>query len=349
MNEDFSNAYSGDPAKDPQLWKVEPGFAIGFLQLGTPRDEIFQSLKERKFEIDEVELQDDEYYIVEMDTTLYFGARHPHPLELIEVDDERARFGTLKVLGDFPHNVFTSVPSTSTLWFEDLSQITDGFTVPVPKRTATDDSLLDSGTLWMTALGVGFRLSRGKIVSLLLCDPSRLPEAGDGQFTGAQRHLSERLQLASFKTSVTETHPLERVVKVALFLMAISVAAIFGKQAWDEQQLWDNAPEVEAEVVAVSPPPPEPFPTRFQLTYQDKSGNMHEVQFEQNDIYGIPKVGEKVTLRYLPESPGTVKGPAKINDIGFTRFVPYLMGTVAVYLVMHFMSDYAVGRLLRKP
>lgn len=63
--------------------------------------------------------------------------------------------------------------------------------------------------------------------------------------------------------------------------------------------------------------------------------------------YGIPQVGEKVALHYLPESPQTVRGPAKIHDIAFERFVPYLLGTLAVYFGLHFKSDYFVGRLLR--
>ncbi len=200
----------------------------------------------------------------------------------------------------------------------------------------------------MTDLGFGFRLNRGKIVTLFLCDPSKLPETGYGEFTGEQRHLSERLQIASLKSSATKTHPLESAVKIALFLAALLVAAFFGKQAWEEQTRWDNAPEVDAEVIAVSPPPPEPFPNKYQLAFEDNKGTRHELELEQNDVYGVPRVGEKVKLRYLPESPQTVKGPAKVHDIGFQAFVPYLLGTVAVYFVLHFMSDYVVGSLLKK-
>lgn len=348
MSEDFRYRKLSDPSNDPQIWKVEPGFAIGFLQLGTPRHELFQILRERNFEAEDADLEESEFYVVEMDTTLYFGVEHPYPLELIEVNDDRARFGTLKVLGDYPHNVFASIPSTGTLWFEDLSQITGVLDTPTHKKTVTDESLLDSGTLWMIDLGFGFRLNRGKIASLFLCDPSKLPEAGDGEFTGAQRHLSERMQIASFRAPVTKSHPLETAVKITLLLAAILVTAFFGKQAWEEQKRWDNAPEVEADVVAVSPPPPEPFPSKFQLAYQDESGTKHELELERNDVYGVPRVGEKVTLRYLRESPETVKGPAKVHDIGFERFIPYLLGTLAVYLVTHFMSDYLVGRLLKK-
>lgn len=339
---------SGDPADNLQLWKVEPGIALGFMRLGMPRDELFQNLKEHGFETEAIDPLDHEFYIMEMETTLYFGQCHPYPLELIEVDDERVRFGTLKVLWDFPHNIFATVPSTATIWFDDLAQITTAFTSPPSQTAATDEQLLDNGTLWMKALGVGFVLSRGKITSLLLCDPAQLPQTGCSEFSGAQRHLSERMQIESFKVPIVKTHPLVSGVKIGLLLSAILVAAFFGKQAWEEQKRWDNAPEVEATVVAVWPPPPEPFPDKYQLAFQDNSGKTHEVELLQNDLYGIPQVGEQIRLRYLQESPQTVKGPAKLHDIAFDRFVPYLLGIFATYFVLHFVSDYVVGRLLHK-
>jgi hypothetical protein len=235
------------------------------------------------------------------------------------------------------------------LWFDDLSQITRDFARQKKERPVTDEMLLDSGTLWMTELGFGFRLSRGRTTALFLCDPSKLPTTGYGEFTGAQRHLSERMQIASFKSSSAKSHPLVLAVKTGLLVVAISVAAFFGKQAWDEENRWNNATEVQADVVAVWPPPPEPFPSKFELSYQDHSGTVHELELEQSDVYGIPQVGEKVTLRYLPESPQIVKGPAKVHDIAFEQFVPYLLGTLAGYFGLYFMSDYFLGLFLRKP
>ncbi len=101
MSETFGSQESGDTSNDPRLWKVEPGFALGILQLGMPRHELFQVLKERDFDTEDADLQESEFYLMEMDTTLCFGLEHPYLLELIEVNDDRARFGTLKVLGDY--------------------------------------------------------------------------------------------------------------------------------------------------------------------------------------------------------------------------------------------------------
>ena len=339
---------STDPTDNPRLWKVEPGFGLGVFRLGMSREEVLQVLKEQNFETCEDDLEDYELYVVEMDVTLFFGEQSPYPLLLIEAEDERVRFGTLVVLWDYPHNIFNTIAETDTLWCDDFSLICDPNARPSETKELSDEELLNRGTLWITSLGVGFNLSRGRIVALYLCDPANLPQNGNGGFTGAQRHLSEKMQLASFKAPASKTHPLESLVKLGLLIAAVLVAAFFGKRAWDEQQRWDNAPEVEADVVSVWPPPPEPFPERYQLSYKDHFGAPHEVELGQNDVYGMPQVGQKISLRYLLESPQTVKGPAKLHDIGFDKFVPYLLGTVAVYFVLHFMSDWLIGLLRYK-
>jgi hypothetical protein len=281
-----------------------------------------------------------------MDTKLYFTAEPPYPLNLIEVSNERARFGTLKIMWDFPHNLFASVPSGSTLWFDDLSQINPAFAQSTTSpRNPTDEQLLNGGTLWMKDLGVGFQLTRGKITTLYLCDPAILPQTGQGEFTGAQRHLSEKMQIASFKTPVARTPHAERVFKIGLMLLSLLVIAFFARRAWEEKKRWDNALEVQAEVIAVWPPPPEPFPSKFRVTYQDRVGKSHEIDLGESDVYGTPQLGDKVALRYLPDYPQTALGPIKFRDIAFDQFVPYLLVIIGVYLVLHLASGFVFAWL----
>lgn len=337
---------SSDPTDNARLWKVEPGIALGPFRLGMPRDEVFEVLKAHSFETCESDLDEDELYITEMDVTLYFDRQSPYPVLLIEVEDERVRFGNLTVLWDYAHNIFSTVAATDTLWFDDLSRIVEPHSSPALQKEFSDEQLLERGTVWITPLGVGFRLSGGTIVAVYLCDPNHLPQTGHGQFTGAQRHLSEKMQLRPSKKTIAKTHPIESLCKLGLLIAAVLVATFFGLRAWDEQKRWDNAPEVEAEVVSVWPAPPEPFPEKFQLSYKDNFGQQHEVELRQNDIYGMPKIGDKVPLRYLLDAPETVKGPAKLQDIGFDKFVPYLISTFAVYFVLHFFSDWLIGRFV---
>jgi hypothetical protein len=335
---------TNDPSNDPGLWKVEPGIAIGVFHLGMPRHEILQILKDKNLDAEAMS-GGNQVYVLEMDIKLHFRAEPPCHLHLIEVSNERVRFGTLKIMWDFPHNFFASITSTGTLWFDDLSQINRTFPKSASLKSPTDEQLLDGGTLWMKDLGVGFELTRGKITTLYLCDPADLPQVGYGEFTGAQRHLSEKMQIASFRTPIARTPPAERAVKISLMLIAMLVIAFFGKRAWEEKKRWGNTPEVQAEVVSVWPAPPEPFPSRFRVTYQDQLGKTHEVELGENDFYSTPQVGDKVALRYLPESPQTALGPIKFRDIAFDNFVPYLLGTIGVYFVLHLTSGFVIGRL----
>jgi hypothetical protein len=344
MKKKHQEQETNDPSNDPELWKVEPGFAIGVFHLGMPRHELLQILKEKNLDA-EAFSRGNAVYVLEMDTKLYFSAEPPYHLNLIEVSNERARFGTLRIMWEFPHNVFASIPSGSTLWFDDLSQISRTFPQSTSPRNPTDEQLMHGGTVWMKDLGVGFQLTRAKITTLYLCDPALLPQIGHGEFTGAQRHLSERIQIASFKTPVARTPPAERVFKVGLMLVAISAIAFFGRRSWEEKKRWDNAPEVQAEVVALWPPPPEPFPSKFRVTYQDQLGKSHEVELGESDVYSTPQVGDRVALRYLPESPQTALGPIKFRDIAFDQFVPYLLGTIGVYFALHLISGFVIGRL----
>jgi hypothetical protein len=91
---------------------------------------------------------------------------------------------------------------------------------------------------------------------------------------------------------------------------------------------------VEGIVVAVDPPPPEPFPDRFTIAYAEITGEPHQVIFERNDLYSTPKLGEKVDVRYLPEAPDKPLGPARWGDIAFEEYVPWAIGIVVGYFVL---------------
>lgn len=335
---------ANSPSEDAGLWKVEPGFAIGVFHLGMPRDEILQVLKDKNLDWEPL-AGGESIYVLEMDIKLHFRAEPPFHLNLIEVSNERARFGNLKIMWGFPHDLFASIPSSGTLWFDDLAQINHTLTKSTHRKNPTDEQLLNDGTLWMKDLGVGFELTRGKITTLYLCDPAHLPPTGFGEFTGAQRHLSERMQLDSYRKPVVKYPPAERAFKVGLLLIAMLVIAFLGRRYFEEKQRWNDAPEVEAEVVDVWPAPPDPFPSRFRLSFQDQSGKSHEVDVGDRDVYGTPQVGDKVALRYLPESPQTALGPIRSRDVAFDHFVPYFLATIGAYFVLYIASGFVFGWL----
>ncbi len=245
MNQKSQAESSDDPASNPQFWKVEPGLGLGLFRLGMPRGEVFDLLRQQNFETCEDDLDDSELYVMEMDVTLYFSKQSPYPVLLIEAEDERVRFGTLTVLWQYVHNFFSTVAATDTLWFDDFNLITDPHSTPAIKTDPSDEHLLENGTVWIAPLGVGFGLSSARIIAVYLCDPTNLPTTGHGQFTGAQRHLSEKLQIASYKAPVSNTHPLESLLKLGLLITAVLVAAFFAKRAWDEQKRWTMLPKLK--------------------------------------------------------------------------------------------------------
>ncbi len=343
------------PENDPELWRVEPGVALGLFQLGMARDEVIQILEQKRLEYETLS-NAMTVYVLEMDTKLYFRQEGTLPLYLIEVSNEQARFGKLKVLWEAPHHIFASIPSSGTLWLENRPPSNPRLAKPGVRLAPNDEQLLNSGTLWMKDLGVGFGLTRGRITTLLLCDPADLPVTGLGEFTGAQRHLSERMALAAYKSAsqhspASRTSKIERAVMFMLLVCAALTIGFFGKRALDEKKRWDGSTEVQAVVVAVWPPPPEPFPNKFELSYQDASGKSHQIELQSSDVYGTPLVGDTVPLRYLPEAPQTALGPVAFRDLGFDRFVPYLLGTLVAYVVLQlvvsltfFFITAAIGR-----
>ncbi|MFO0924186.1 MAG: DUF3592 domain-containing protein [Pirellulales bacterium] len=338
-----------DPFDDASYWVVRPGQSLGPFQLNSSREDVLQQLKAKDLDFEEDDEDPTIIHVFDLEVILYFAETPSQPLVLIVAEDERVRFGTLKVLGDFPHNILgmMQIPETETVWCDDLNVITKGLPITEPGKRASDQELLDKGTLWISTIGIGLGLYKGAIVSLHLCDPSLSPPPGNGGFSSDQRHLSERMQLASFKKEVSKRHPMQTLVSLGLLLIAIGIGAYFGKQAWDSQQLWDNAPEVEGEVIAVWPPPPEPFPSKLTVQYADSKGELHQVEWGNQDVYVTSKVGEKVTVKYLKDSPEIALGPAKLQDVGFNQFTPYLLGTFVIFFTLHFFSDFVLAKLFK--
>ena len=119
------------------------------------------------------------------------------------------------------------------------------------------------------------------------------------------------------------------------------MVAALGLLVWraiDYQSRWNAAPVVEGTVVAVDPPPPDPFPSKFTVAYQDLEGNPHETVFGFADVYVTRAVGDKVEVRYLPGAPDEPMGPARVNDAAFLKFMPWGIAIVGVYLGVQILA-----------
>ena len=47
-----------------------------------------------------------------------------------------------------------------------------------------------------------------------------------------------------------------------------------------------------------------------------------------------PKVGDAVNVRYLPDAPDKVLGPAAFGNVGFDTALPYGIGILAIFSLL---------------
>jgi hypothetical protein len=320
----------------PDLWSVDLGRGMGGIHLDATVEDVVQSLKSAKIDLDgDDELDDGWLYVVDLDTELRFKSTQPPTLLEIIVEDEHIRLGPLPVIGERLHTIVEQlqIPDTETVWRveNDDDKRSTGGNQPI----VTDESLLRSGTLWIPSLGLGLGMVRGEITTVRLRRPEESPRQGLGSLTPSQRELSKRkdLPLHLIRT-LSEIDPTTSRIQSLLLL---TVFAAMGMTVWQGiryQAKWNAAPVVEGNVIDVKPPPPDPFPDEYTVEYHDQTGKAHQVLLKRPDVYVTPKVGEKIEIRYLPETPDRALGPARYRDAAFDKYIPIGIGIFATYLIL---------------
>lgn len=330
-----------------EIWNVDLGVGLGPLRLGATRDVVVRSLADSGVSLD-CDEEDEWFYVDEMDTELNFKSTEPPELLEIVVEDERIRLGPLPVIGERLHKFIDTlkVPDSETVWrthdYDADERATDG-----NRPIMTDETLLDRGTLWIPALGLGLGMVRGEIATVRLRRPEESPRRGLGSLTSAQRELSSRKDLPNLLVRPATLPPTAegRIQK----LLTLAVFVIMGALVWQAiayQARWNIAPMAEGDVIDVQPPPPEPFPDEYKINYRDEKGAQYQVVFKRRDVYVTPQVGDTVEVRYLLESPDRPMGPARFRDAAFDRYLPLGIGVMAVYCVLQLVVPLA-GWLLR--
>lgn len=334
--------------KSDDFWAVEVGVRMGPLVLGTECEALLEVLREHHIDVDRMPLgRPGKVAVPEIGTQLLFSPTSPRVLERIDVSDERVRFGSLVVIGKRAHEIvgLFKVPRKEKLW----CGIEPDANVPVlnSQDSPTDRSreLLAGGTIWITSLGLGLTLRDGLVATVHLCDPTHSPRSGSGLWTKEQQLLSEVRELPA--ASMVPTRRNRMSIWTALVHLVFFVA--MGTLVWWAfrlQQRWDAAIEAKAIVVALDPPPPSVLPTNITVSFPDASGNerRHTLGFMQ--FLMTPKLGDEVSVRFLPESPEKVLGPVASRNVGFETAFPYGMGIFAIYCVLQLIG---LGRLRFRP
>lgn len=330
-------------------WSIEPGQGVGDWRLGASREDVLRRLSERGVQ-GETELDDDDLLIVDdLETELKFD--RSQRLFEITAESERLTLSGHAVIGARLHEVVDRlrVSDSETLWKPEADDEEDPDGEP-PKQSApkqpTDEELIIGGTLWIPRLGLGLELWRGEILCVRMRLPGDVPREGAGPLTPSQRTLLAKPDLSD---SLTDDAPAAKRPPNRLQpILTLAMLASLGWLVWigiQYQQKWNAAPTVEGEVVAVQPPPPDPFPSEFTVAYR-VDGKEYRTVFEPADVYLTRAVGDKVDVRYLPGTPDEPMGPARVSDAAFLKFMPWGIGIVGAYLALQLLLSIA-GMILR--
>lgn len=319
-------------------WSIEPGQGLGEWRLGASREEVLARLAERGIQ-SESEFDDGDLLIVDdLEVELKFD--RSQRLFEITAESERLTLAGHAVIGARLHEVVDRlrVSDAETLWTPEE----DGkASKSVASEQPTDEKLIAGGTLWIPRLGLGLELWRGEILCVRMRLPANVPRQGAGPLTQAQRTLLAKPDLSETLSQVPEVpkRPPNRLQQ----LLTLALVASLGWLVWTAivyQQKWNAAPIVEGEVIAVQPPPPDPFPSEFTVAYK-VDGKEYQTVFVVADVYATRAVGDKVEVRYLPGAPDKPMGPARVNDAAFLKFMPWGIGIVGSYLALQFLISIA--------
>jgi hypothetical protein len=242
----------------------------------------------------------------------------------------------------------------------------DPFSGPAVPPTApvTDESLLEEGTVWFPARGLGLVMWRGEVMEIAWRAPRDVPTQFAGPVTDVQRQLSKRADLDEYlasknpRTAGTTTPKslgsiLGRILHTILVLVCLGMLAYIGRLGFQEMLRWNTAPTLEGQFVSKeevprkkyldlapevirSHMPDDPQRTRelFLVEYLDPTGRPQKATLDAGEFYIPPREpGEKVQIAYLAEDPPRVMGLSRVRDAAFGEYMPWAMAVGVFYFV----------------
>lgn len=250
----------------------------------------------------------------------------------------------LAVLGDAGRDALWRPEDAGAAPFEDLQ--------PLGPEPIEDESLLDTGTLWLRPLGIGLVMCSGKVNEVVWRPPQDVPTHFAGPVTEAQKQLSAdpdveaKIRAKWMKSSpVTSTppNPLQRIVT----LLHVVAFITLGFLAFRDAQYWHQAPTITGQLASIEKATKKPWIDFYVIEYQDAAGQTRTARLRSGEFYVPPqKIGEETQVFYLDGRPPRVKGPAHARDAAFIDFVPWFILAGASYLVLWVIADF-VWRLKR--
>jgi hypothetical protein len=337
------------------VWPVEPGKGIGVVALGASRDEVVRRLADAGLELVDDEGRSRWTYVEEMDADVTFSEGSFSVVEEIGVSDERARLGPIDLIDEPVLKVIEllRIADEDTLWtlrsdtYPKEPSAGDALADSAGEQTPskpTIEKLLSEGCLWIRSFGLGLELVYGDVLTVRLREPGDIPGPSYGSLTPEQRRVAGRPDLTSHligspaPTAARSTPSRTSRFQILAGLALLLSMAIVVWQGIDYQRRWDNALAVDAVVIGVSPPPPDPFPDFFTIGYQDQQGQRHEAIMHHSEIFSLSKIGDKVQIQYLPEAPDAPLGPWGARSAGLDKYIPWGIGVIGAYIGLQFVA-----------
>jgi hypothetical protein len=321
-------------------WPIEWGSHWGPIQLGASYADVLAALQQAKIEIAYEEEDPTWIDFADTDVELYFGNDEPNPL--IEILATSAEFAPTRaaIVGEKlaqALRVCGYQASHATVWRLDrdtYDSLEAGSEEPTEPEAASDEDLLSGGTLWIRPLGVGLMLDNGKITACALRRPNSVPVNGNGPLTPAHLQFAGRDDLEQvLKAYARKATPRNWIVT----LSTMAMFAAFGYitlLSIREQQQWHATPVIDGKVTAIEKDNGPHQRDTYVVEYDDRQGNPHQVRWTLADLYVPPQVGDTVEVRYLDEAPDAPIGPFQLRNIGFFRYVPYVLGVMGAYVLV---------------
>ena len=209
-----------------------------------------------------------------------------------------------------------------------------------------DEKLLDAGTLWLPALGLGLGLQHGVVKQLTWRGPADVPRELAGGVTAEQLAIVLRPDAAAYLQAWRPERPKPSRVwaQVCLTVVFLCVMGGMARSATQELRLWREAPHRTARLVAIDPLTASNGQKPYHLAWTGEDGPQRTVTLAAGEFYVPPRVvGEEVDVIYLATNPSEVRGPAYARNAAFVRFFPWAVAVVAAYGLLRWLLG-RVGR-----
>ncbi len=296
----------------------------------------------------------------------HFATDGSQRLRQLSIDGEKIVWGGRPLVGVRLDEALRSLGSPATAVWQACDASGEPFPEPEeePFFPATDEDLLEEGTVWLPDRGLGLVISEGEVIGVAWRDRLDLPTQLAGPVTEAQRQLSKQPDLEDhLRTKRAQRSKLEEkkdplALPRTLFTIAAVVALGFvAKEGFKEMQLWNQAPTLTAKLVAIENVPMKQFrdflPPALRWFFPKLKSvvvEAYRVEFtppraefpqqavlERGELYVPPQQpGDEVPVAYLDGHPPRVKGLSRARDSAFVDYMPWAIAIGALWLVAHF-------------